>query len=296
MVEVIAGVLPAAAIGGLWREAAVRLRRNRLAMLGAFFIVLFVLMALLAPALAPYPPNAGSLADSLQPPSLAHLMGTDIQGRDEFSRVLYGARLSLAVGFAAVAIAVLLGGVIGAIAGGAGGAVDAILMRTVDVFLAIPGILLAIGIVAFLDRGLLQVTFAVAIANAPIFARLLRGSLIAVRETDYVLAARAVGLSRLRILLRHMLPNAMTPVIVAATLAFGTAIIDVAGLGFLGLGPPDPRTAEWGTMLQDSTRFLRSAQYLIFFPGAAIMISVIGFTLLGDGLREAIDPKANKRP
>jgi len=296
MVEVIAGVLPAAGIGGLWREAAARLRRNRLAMLGAFFIIVFVLMALLAPLLAPYPPNAGALADSLQPPSLAHLMGTDIQGRDEFSRVLYGARLSLAVGFAAVFIAVLLGGVIGALAGGAGGKVDAILMRMVDVFLAIPCILLAIGIIAFLDRGLVQVTFAVAIANAPIFARLLRGSLIAVRETDYVLAARSVGLSRLRILLRHMLPNAMTPVIVAATLAFGMAIIDVAGLGFLGLGPPDPRTAEWGTMLQDSTKFLRSAQYLIFFPGAAIMISVIGFTLLGDGLREAMDPKANKRP
>jgi peptide/nickel transport system permease protein len=283
-------------IGGLWREAATRLRRNRLAMLGAFFIAVFVLMALLAPVLAPYPPNAGSLADSLQPPSLVHLMGTDIQGRDEFSRVLYGARLSLAVGFAAVFIAVLLGGAIGALAGGAGGKIDAILMRMVDVFLAIPGILLAIGIVAFLDRGLLQVTFAVAIANAPIFARLLRGSLIAVRETDYVLAARSVGLSWPRILLRHMLPNAMTPVIVAATLAFGMAIIDVAGLGFLGLGPPDPRTAEWGTMLQDSTRFLRSAQYLIFFPGAAIMISVIGFTLLGDGLREAMDPKANKQP
>jgi len=265
-------------------------------MLGALFIAVFVLTALLAPAIAPYPPNAGTLADSLQPPSLAHLMGTDIQGRDEFSRVLYGARISLAVGFAAVVIALLLGGAIGAVAGGIGGRVDAILMRIVDVFLAIPGILLAIGIVAFLERGLPQVTLAVAVANAPVFARLLRGSLTAVRETDYVLAARSVGLSWQRILLRHMLPNATTPLIVAATLAFGTAIIDVAGLGFLGLGPPDPRTAEWGTMLQDSTRFLRSAQYLIYFPGAAIMISVIGFTLLGDGLREAIDPKLDKRP
>jgi peptide/nickel transport system permease protein len=280
----------------LWHLAARRLRRNRLAMLGALFIAVFVLTALLAPAIAPYPPNAGTLADSLQPPSLAHLMGTDIQGRDEFSRVLYGARISLAVGFAAVVIALLLGGAIGAVAGGIGGRVDAILMRIVDVFLAIPGILLAIGIVAFLERGLPQVTLAVAVANAPVFARLLRGSLTAVRETDYVLAARSVGLSWQRILLRHMLPNATTPLIVAATLAFGTAIIDVAGLGFLGLGPPDPRTAEWGTMLQDSTRFLRSAQYLIYFPGAAIMISVIGFTLLGDGLREAIDPKLDKRP
>jgi peptide/nickel transport system permease protein len=263
-------------------------------MLGGAFIAIFVLTALLAPILAPYTPNAGSLADSLQPPSLAHLMGTDIQGRDEFSRILYGARISLLVGFGSVVVAVLLGSFVGAIAGAAGGKLDGILMRFVDVFLAIPGILLAIGIVAFLDRGLIQITFAVAIANAPIFARLQRGSLIAVRESDYVLAARSVGVPWPRILLRHMLPNAMTPIIVAATLALGTAIIDVAGLGFLGLGPPDPRTAEWGTMLQDSTKFLRSAQYLIFFPGAAIMISVIGFTLLGDGLREAIDPRLKR--
>jgi peptide/nickel transport system permease protein len=164
----------------------------------------------------------------------------------------------------------------------------------VDVFLAIPGILLAIGIVAFLDRGLIQITLAVAIANAPMFARLQRGSLLAVRESDYVVAARSVGVPFNRILLRHMLRNSLTPIIVAATLALGTAIIDVAGLGFLGLGPPDPRTAEWGTMLQDSTKFLRSAQYLIFFPGLAIMISVIGFNLFGDGLREAIDPRLKK--
>ncbi len=291
MVELTATDMPAT---GLWRDAMRRLRRNKVAMLGAFFIAVFVLTALLAPALAPYPPNVGSLADSLQPPSPAHLMGTDIQGRDELSRVFYGARISLMVGFGSVVIAVLFGSLLGAIAGAAGGSIDGIMMRIVDAFLAIPGILLAIGIVAFLDRGLMQITVAVAIANAPIFARLQRGSLLAVRETDYVLAARSVGVPWRRILLRHMMPNAMTPIIVAATLALGTAIIDVAGLGFLGLGPPDPRTAEWGTMLQDSTKFLRSAQYLIFFPGAAIMISVIGFTLLGDGLREAIDPRLKK--
>jgi peptide/nickel transport system permease protein len=293
MVNLASIDMPAAA-GGLWRDAGRRLRRNKIAMLGAMFIAVFVVTALTAPLLAPYAPNTGSLADSLQPPSLAHLMGTDIQGRDEFSRVLYGARISLMVGFGSVVIAVLLGSLIGAVAGAAGGQIDNIVMRFVDVFLAIPGILLAIGIVAFLDRGLAQITVAVAIANAPIFARLQRGSLLAVRETDYVLAAQSVGVPWRRILLRHMLPNAVTPIIVAATLALGTAIIDVAGLGFLGLGPPDPRTAEWGTMLQDSTKFLRSAQYLIFFPGAAIMISVIGFTLLGDGLREAIDPRLKR--
>jgi peptide/nickel transport system permease protein len=280
--------------GGLWSDAAQRLMRNRVAMVGVVFISLFVGAAILAPWIAPYPPNGGSLVDSMQPPSLAHIMGTDIQGRDEYSRILYGARVSLMVGFGSVIVAVCLGSLIGAIAGAVGGRVDSALMRVVDVFLAIPGILLAIGIVAFLDRGLIQITLAVAIANAPIFARLQRGSLLAVRESDYVVAARSVGVPFNRILLRHMLRNSLTPIIVAATLALGTAIIDVAGLGFLGLGPPDPRTAEWGTMLQDSTKFLRSAQYLIFFPGLAIMISVIGFNLFGDGLREAIDPRLKK--
>jgi peptide/nickel transport system permease protein len=280
--------------GGLWSAATRRLLRNRVAMVGVAFISFFVGAAILAPWIAPYPPNVGSLADSLQPPNFSHLMGTDIQGRDEYSRILYGARVSLMVGFGSVIVAVFLGSLIGATAGAAGGRLDSVLMRVVDVFLAIPGILLAIGIVAFLDRGLIQITFAVAVANAPIFARLQRGSLLAVREADYVVAARSVGVPFSRILLRHMLPNSMTPIIVAATLALGTAIIDVAGLGFLGLGPPDPRTAEWGTMLQDSTKFLRSAQYLIFFPGLAIMISVVGFNLLGDGLREAIDPRLKK--
>jgi peptide/nickel transport system permease protein len=290
MVELAAGIPPRPLSGGLWRESFRRLRRNRIALLGVGCIALFLLMALLAPVLAPYPPNAGSLADSLQPPSPAHLMGTDVQGRDEFSRILYGARISLLVGICSVLIAVLLGGFIGAIAGAAGGVIDGALMRFVDVFLAIPQILLAIGIVAFLDHGLIQLTLAIAVANFPVFARLQHAGIIAVRESDYIIAARSLGVPVGRILLRHMLPNAMTPMIVAATLALGNAIIDLAGLGFLGLGPPDPRTAEWGTMLQDSAHFLRYDQYLIFFPGAAIMISVIGFTLLGDGLREAMNP------
>jgi len=274
-----------------WADALRRLLRNRAAVVGVFLIAIFVGSAVLAPLLSPYQPNAGSLLESLQPPSAVHWMGTDTQGRDELSRVLYGARVSLSVGLASVLVSVLLGCLVGAVAGAVGGIVDNILMRTVDVVLAIPGILLAIGIVAFLDRGLPQITLAVAVANAPMFARLQRGSVLAVRESEYVLAARAVGVPGGRIVLRHILPNALTPVIVAGTLALGTAIIDVAGLGFVGLGPPDPRTAEWGTMLQDSTKFLRSAQYLIFFPGLAIMWSVIGFNLLGDGMREALDPR-----
>jgi peptide/nickel transport system permease protein len=279
---------------GLWGDALRRLLRNGPALVGLVFIAVFAVAAILAPVLAPYDPIAGKLADNLKPPSAAHLLGTDRQGRDELSRILFGARISLLVGVVSVIMGLTMGGVVGALAGGIGGRVDTVLMRFVDVMLAIPGILLAIGIVAWLDRGLIQIMLAVAATNAPIFARLLRGSLLALRESDYVTAARSLGASSTRVLLKHMLPNALTPLIVAATLALATAIIDVAGLGFLGLGPPDPRTAEWGTMLTDSTQFLRQAPYLIFFPGLAIVISAIGFNLLGDGLREALDPRLRR--
>jgi peptide/nickel transport system permease protein len=279
---------------GLWRDALRRLLRNRPALVGLFIIGVFVAMAILAPVLAPGDPLAGKLGERIRPPGGAHVLGTDLQGRDVFSRILYGARISLLVGVVSVAMGVTMGGMVGAIAGSFGGRVDAVLMRTVDVLLAIPGILLAIGVVVWLDRGLLQIMFAVALTNAPIFARLLRGSLLALRESDYVIAARSIGASTPRILLRHMLPNALTPVIVAATLALATAIIDVAGLGFLGLGPPDPRTAEWGTMLTDATSFYRQAPWIIFFTGAAISLTAIGFNLVGDGLREALDPRLRR--
>lgn len=279
---------------GLWGDAMRRLVRNKPALLGVFFIAVFVIAAVFAPFLAPYGPLEGSLADRLQPPSSAHLMGTDAQGRDEYSRVLYGAQVSLVAGVASVVMGVFIGGSIGALAGGIGGKVDSVLMRVVDVMLAIPGILLAIGIVAWLDRGLPQIMFAVAIVNVPIFARILRGSLLSLRESDYVTASRALGAPGSRLLFRHMLPNSLTPLIVAATLALATAIIDVAGLGFLGLGPPDPRTPEWGTMLTESTKFLRQAVWLLIFPGGAIVISAIGFNLLGDGMRESLDPRMRR--
>jgi peptide/nickel transport system permease protein len=279
---------------GLWSDAFRRLLRNRPAMVGVLLIVLFVATAVFAPLLAPYDPLDGSLPNRLQPPSPEHVMGTDLQGRDEFSRVIYGAQVSLVAGISSVIMGVVIGGIIGALAGGLGGKVDAVLMRVVDVMLAIPGILLAIGIVAWLDRGLPQIMFAVAMVNVPIFARILRGSLLSLRESDYVTASRALGAGGGRLLIRHMLPNSLTPVIVAATLALATAIIDVAGLGFLGLGPPDPRTPEWGTMLTDSTKFLRQAPWLIFFPGLAIVITAVGFNLLGDGLRESLDPRMKR--
>jgi peptide/nickel transport system permease protein len=279
---------------GLWADAWSRLLRNKPAVAGMTIIVLFVFFAVFAPLIAPYDPIAGTLVNRLKPPGAGHFMGTDLQGRDELSRVLYGARVSLVAAIASVIMGLGIGGTVGAIAGGIGGKVDSVLMRVVDVMLAIPGILLAIGIVAWLDRGLPQIMFAVAMTNAPIFARILRGSLLSLRESDYVIASRSVGASGRRLLLRHLLPNSLTPLIVAATLSLATAIIDVAGLGFLGLGPPDPRTPEWGTMLTDATKFFRQAPWLLFFPGLAIVVTAVGFNLLGDGLRESLDPRMKR--
>jgi peptide/nickel transport system permease protein len=279
---------------GLWGDAARRLLRNGPALIGLGIIVVFVLAAVLAPLIAPYEPLQRDGAQVFKPPSGAHLMGTDRQARDVFSRILYGARISLLVGAVSVVVGVAMGGSVGAIAGAFGGKLDSVLMRIVDVLLAIPGILLAIGIVVWLDRGLPQIVFAVAATNAPIFARILRGSMLSLRESDYVTAARSMGAPTSRLLLRHMLPNSLTPIIVASTLALATAIIDVAGLGFLGLGPADPRTPEWGTMLTGATSFYRQAPWIIVFTGAAISITAIGFNLLGDGLRESLDPRLKR--
>jgi peptide/nickel transport system permease protein len=279
---------------GFLSDAITRLQRNGPAEIGFMLIAPLLVAALLAPFVAPFDPFAGDLSQGLRSPDALHWMGTDIQGRDVFSRILFGARISFQIGFAAVAIGVLIGGVMGCLAGGFAGWVDTIVMRITDVMLAIPGILLAIGIVAWLGRGLPQIMIAVAATNAPIFARLLRGSLLALRQADFVVAARSFGVSRSGLLIRHMLPNALTPIIVQATLSLGTAIIDVAGLGFLGLGPPDPSTPEWGTMLTDAASLIRVAPYLVFFPGLAIVIGVMGLNLLGDGIREALDPRVHR--
>jgi peptide/nickel transport system permease protein len=293
---VVAGrkVAASRASRGIWRDALSRLLRNRLALIGLFIIGTFIVVAFIAPLLAPYDPLAANLANRFKPPSSQHLLGTDGQGRDVLSRVIYGARISLVVGVVSVIMGLSMGGTIGALAGAFGGRVDTVLMRIVDVLLAIPGILLAIGVVVWLDRGLIQIMFAVALTNLPVFARILRGSLLQLQGSDYVVAARSVGASTPRILFRHMLPNAVTPLIVAATLALATAIIDVAGLGFLGLGPADPRIAEWGTMLTGATSFYRQAPWIIFFTGLAISVTAIGFNLLGDGLRESLDPRLKR--
>ncbi len=284
---------------GLWRDAWQRLRRNKGALVGFALVTTFVLVALLAPVIAPYSPRAQNLSlirEGCCPgPSADYFFGVDALGRDEFSRILYGARYSLLIGVVSVAVGLSAGLVFGAIAGYLGGFVDSVIMRLMDIMLAIPGLLLAIGIVAMLGTGLVPIMIAVGVVNIPVFARLLRGAVLAQRENDFVLAARSVGVPRRTILMSHILPNAISPVIVQGTLALATAIIDVAGLGFLGLGPQDPATPEWGTMLTGTVRYLQTAPHLAIIPGIAIVVSVLGFNLIGDGLREALDPKLRGR-
>jgi len=279
---------------GLWSDALRRMRHSPSAIIGAIILTLFVLMAIFAPFLAPYDPIRGVLADSYLPPSPAHWFGTNVQGQDMLSRIIFGSRLTLGIAVLSVTIGVTIGGFLGALAGYFRGPVDAIIMRGVDIMMSIPGLLFAIAVVTYLGRGVVQIAIAIAILNIPIFARLLRGSLLSLRDADYVVAARSVGVRGPTLLGRHMLPNAIGPLIVQATLALATAVVDAAALGFLGLGPPDPRTPEWGSMLSDTYRYLSSAIHLAFFPGIAIVLSVLGFNLLGDGMREALDPKLRR--
>ncbi|SRR6266508_102049 len=285
--------------GGLWSDAWSRLRRNPAAIAGFCLVGAFVVIAIFAPVIAPYGPreqNLSLIVNGCCPgPSSAHWLGADQLGRDELSRLLYGARFSLVIGVVAVSVGLSIGLVLGSIAGYLGGFIDSLIMRVMDIMLAIPGLLLAIGLVAALGPGFWQIMVAVGVTNVPIFARLLRGSVLAQRETDFVLAARAVGTPRRAILFSHILPNAVSPVIVQGTLAMATAIIDVAGLGFLGLGPQDPSTPEWGTMLTQVDTYLQSAPFLAISPGVAIVLSVLGFNLIGDGVREALDPKLRGR-
>jgi peptide/nickel transport system permease protein len=284
--------------GGLWSEAFRRFRRNPAGIAGVAFVGAFVLIAIFAPLLAPHSPTDQNLlliADGCCPgPSREHLLGVDELGRDELSRIIYGARYSLVVGVMSVAVGLSIGLLLGSIAGYLGGWADSVVMRLMDILLAIPSLLLAIGIVAMLGAGFVPVMIAVGVATVPIFARLLRGTILGQREADYVLAARSIGVRKRVILTSHILPNSISPVIVAGTLAMATAIIDVAGLGFLGLGPQDPATPEWGTMLTTADRYISTAPFLAFFPGLAIVIIVLGFNLIGDAMREALDPKLRR--
>ncbi len=282
---------------GLWSDAWRRLRRNKGAIVGFVLVGIFLSAAILAPLIAPHSPLEQKLNGRLaaEGPSWSYPFGLDALGRDELSRIMYGARYSLLIGIVSVTVGMSVGLILGALAGYLGGWVDSVIMRLMDVMLSIPGLLLAIGIVAMLGPGLVQIMIAVGVTNIPIFARLLRGSILAQRENDFVLAAKSVGVPHRQILTAHILPNAISPVIVQGTLALATAIIDVAALGFLGLGPQDPSTPEWGTMLTDTVRYLQSYPHLAIIPGVVIVLSVLGFNLIGDGLREALDPKLRGR-
>jgi len=288
-----------AAAGGLWREAWERLKRNPQAIAGFVIVAAFGLVAIFAPLIAPSAPDAQNLSllggRCCPGPSASHVFGVDDLGRDELSRVVFGARYSLLIGVVSVSVGLVVGFFFGAVAGFFGRLADSAIMRVMDIMLAIPPFLLALGIVALLGPGLFQIMVAVGVANVPIFARVLRGSILAQRENDYVLAARSVGVPGRSILVSHVLPNAVSPAIVQGTLALATAIIDVAGLGFLGLGPQDPATPEWGTILTNSVRYLQTAPHLALIPGAAIVLVCLGFNMIGDALREALDPKLRGR-
>jgi len=291
----IAGV-PAAPRSGrsAFRMAARRFWHNANARVGLCMILFFALVAIFATQIAPTGPDDEELVARLKPPSAQHWMGTDQLGRDVFSRVVLGSRISMTVGFVAVAGALSTGALLGITAGYAGGRVESTIMRLMDVMLAFPSIILAIGIVALRGPGLNNTILAVSIVNIPSFARVARASTLAIKESEYVTAARAIGARTWRVLLRAIVPNAAAPLIVQGSLGIGGAIIEAAGLGFLGLGAQPP-TPEWGAMLADSYRYLLTDFWAALAPGLAIALVVLSFNLAGDGLHDALDPRLSAR-
>lgn len=270
----------------VWR----RFRRNKGAVLGLLFICLLILGATFAPFLTPHDPLHQDILSRLEPPSSTHLLGTDELGRDVLSRLLYGTRLSLAVGLAALGLGAVLGVSLGLIAGYYGGLVDNLIMRVMDVFMAFPGVLLAIMIVALLGSGMTNLVLAIGIWLVPVFARLVRGTALALREREFIQAAIAMGAKDGRIMLRHVLVNSLSPIIVYATLSIPSAILSAAALSFLGIGlkPTDP---EWGAMVSAGRTYLREAPHLVLVPGFAIFLTTLSFNFVGDALRDALDPK-----
>jgi ABC-type dipeptide/oligopeptide/nickel transport system permease subunit len=292
----------------LRRDTVRNILRQRTAVIGLLILGFLVFVALFADILAPYPPNV-SMLDLGQPGTRGappcihllgcpadqpqHLMGLDSNLRDTFSRVLHGSRVSLVIGIFTVGLAIVIGTTIGALAGYMSGTTDNVLMRLMDIVLSFPSLILAIAIVTVLGTGLTNAMMAIAIVSIPVYARVMRASVLSVRETDFVTASRALGESSGGILSRRILPNAMTPLIVAGTLGIGGAILEVAALSFVGLGAQPP-TPEWGFMIANDRNLFFSAPHLIIFPGIAITLSVLAFNLIGDGLRDALDPRLNR--
>ncbi|WP_406725382.1 ABC transporter permease [Streptomyces sp. GD-15H] len=289
----------------LWREAFRRLKHSKMAIIGAIVIALFVALAIVGPYLAPYAPTAQTWRGEVFPnrgefvgPRGGNWFGLDNLGRDMFSRMLVGARQTLLVGVVATLIGLtvgfLIGGVSGAAAtlgGDAGKRIDSVIMRFIDMMLAMPSLLLAVSIAAVMGQSLTTVMIAVGVVQIPVFARLLRGSMLAQGGADYVLAAKSLGVRKRRIVLSQIIPNSLSPVIVQATLSLATAIIEAAALSYLGLGNPDPAIPEWGVMLAQAQRFFDNAPMMAVYPAVGIIITALGFTLLGEAMREALDPK-----
>lgn len=277
-------------ISSPWRDAWKGLKKNKLALVGGFIIIFFVTIAIFAPVLATHDYKEPDLMNRLQAPSAEHWFGTDDLGRDIFSRILYGARISLWVGTFAVIGSMVAGSFLGILAGYYGRWVDMVISRFFDIMLAFPGILLAIAIVAALGPSLQNALIAIAIVNIPTFGRLVRAKVLSLKEEEFIMAAKAQGMKDRRILFHHILPNSSAPIIVQGTLGIATAIIEAAALGFLGMGaqPPEP---EWGKMLADSRQFIQLAPWTVIFPGLSIMLTVLGFNLIGDGLRDVLDPR-----
>lgn len=275
---------------GFWADTLRRVVRNRAAAAGGTIVAAFVAVAVLAPVLAPYEPLRGRLAERLRPPSAAHWLGTDELGRDVLSRVLHGARISLQIQVAAVGLAVGVGTALGLLAGYVGRWPDQLVMRVMDILMAFPGIFLALAIIAALGTGLGNVIIATAIFLVPQFARVVRAAILSLKEKEFVEAARALGEGDVAIVLRYLLPNSLAPIIVQTSLRMATVLLTASGLSFLGLGvqPPAP---EWGAMLSNARSYMITAPHVATMPGLAIMLVVLGFNLLGDGLRDSLDPR-----
>ena len=274
----------------VWSLALERFAYNRLALAGLGLLAALILLSVFANVLAPYDPIKRNISEAMLGPSPRHWLGTDPLGRDEFTRVLYGGRLSLYVGLASVILSMTIGVPVGLLSGYFGGWVDGTLMRFVDLILAFPGIIFAIWLVAMLGPGINQVILANALFLMPSFARIIRGSVLTMKEADYVMAARSLGAGDLRILATHVLPNVLAPIVVLASLAISGAILTAATLSFLGLGSQPP-TPEWGAMLSDGRPFMQSAWWLALFPGLMLTFTVLASNIVGDGLRDALDPR-----
>ena len=275
---------------GFWHDAWHRLKKNKSAMFALIILIAMIICAIFADYFAPYPYDLQDYNHTFEFPSKQHLLGTDNFGRDILSRIIYGSRISLLVGFSSIITAIIFGGLLGAISGYYGNKVDNILMRAMDILMAIPGMLLAISLAAALKPGLVNLVIAIAIADIPGYARVVRASVLTIKDQEYIEAAQCIGASDSRIILKHIIPNCLAPIIVQATLGMAGAILSASALSFLGLGIQPP-TPEWGSMLSSARQYIRTYWHMTTFPGVAIMITIFALNVLGDGLRDVLDPR-----